>query len=104
MNTKRQLRSSLLNVDGLNEVSLDDVKCTVASKKPDIVILLETKRRLEECDIDVTIPGYSVHEALRSNVAEDKDGGGIALYTKLSDGLMFKRHTPDRAAQSPVSW
>ena len=59
------------------------------------MILLETKRRLEECDIDVTIPGYSVHEALRSNVAEDKDGGGIALYTKLSDGLMFKRHTPD---------
>ena len=93
--SKRHLRSSLLNIDGLSEVSLEDVKSTISQKKPDIVILLETKRREEECEIDIAVPGYSVHEALRSNVAGDKEGGGIAVYTKLGDGLLFKRHTPD---------
>ena len=73
------------------------MKCTVTSKKPDIVILLETMRRLEDCDLDVNIPGYSLHEARRSNAAQDKEGGGIALYTKLGDGLLFKNHAPEIA-------
>ena len=93
--SKKTLRSALLNVDGLDEVSLEDVKSTVSRKKPDVVLLLETKRRLETCDIDANIPGYSLHEARRSDAAGDKEGGGIALYTRLSDGLLFKPHNPD---------
>ena len=58
--SKKTLRSALLNVDGLDEVSLEDVKSTVSRKKPDVVLLLETKRRLETCDIDANIPGYSL--------------------------------------------
>ena len=95
IHSKKFLRSSLLNVDGLNEVTLADVEGTVVTQKHDIVILLETKRRAEENGIDIKIPGYSLHEARRSNNAGDRDGGGIALYTKLGDGLIFKRHTPD---------
>ena len=95
INSKKFLRSSLLNVDGLNEVSLADVESTVVKQKHDVVILLETKRRAEENGIDIRLPGYSLHEARRSNNAGDRDGGGIALYTKLGDGLIFKRHTPD---------
>ena len=93
--TKTILRSALLNVDGLNEVSLEDVKTTIYSKKPDVVVLLETKRRVESCDVDASIAGYSLHEARRSDAAGDKEGGGIALYTRLGDGILFKPHTPD---------
>ena len=93
--TKNILRSALLNVDGLNEVSIEEVKTTVHTKKPDVVVLLETKRRTESCDVDVNIPGYSLHEARRSDAAGDRDGGGIALYTRLGDGLVFNLHNPD---------
>ena len=94
-NSKTILRSALLNVDGLDEVSLEDVKTTVSSKKPDIVVLLETKRRVESCDLAADITEYSLHEARRSDAAGDKDGGGIALYTRQSDGLLFQPHSPD---------
>ena len=94
-NSKTILRSALLNVDGLDEVSLEDVKTTVSSKKPDIVVLLETKRRVENCDLAADITEYSLHEARRSDAAGDKDGGGIALYTRQSDGLLFQPHSPD---------
>ena len=73
--TKQFLRTSLLNVDGLSESSLDDIRGTIKSQKPDIVFILETKRRQEECHDDVTVPGYALHEALRSNISEDKEGG-----------------------------
>ena len=93
--SKKLLRCSLLNVDGLNEASLASVEATVKSKNPDVVIILETKRRSEESGINISIPGYSLREARRSNNAGDRDGGGIAVYTKLSDGILFKAHKPD---------
>ena len=92
---KKVLRCSLLNVDGMSEDSLVNVESVVGSHKPDVVFLLETKRRVEEDGIDISLPGYNVHEARRSNVADDRDGGGIAVYTKLTDGLLFKQHMPD---------
>ena len=93
--TKSILRCSLLNINGLSEASLANVETVVGSEKPDIVILLETKRRDEEPGIDISVPGYSVHESRRSNNAGDRDGGGIAVYTKLGDGILFKHHQPD---------
>ena len=77
---KSTLRASFLNVDGLNEITLEDVSGTIREKNQDIVFLLETKRRAEEIGIDISIPGYSFHEAKRSS---------------LAGGLLFKRHTPD---------
>ena len=93
--TKNVLRCSLLNVDGLGESSLANIEQVVESKKPDVVIILETKRRVEEEGIDISVPGYSLHEARRSNNAGDREGGGIAMYTKLSDGILFKQYKPD---------
>ena len=92
---KRILRCSLLNVDGMSEDSLVNVESVIGSHKPDVVFLLETKRRVEEDGIDISLPGYDVHETRRSNNANDRDGGGIAVYTKLSDGLLFKQYNPD---------
>ena len=82
-------------MDGLNEVTFDDVSSTIHKKSQDLVFLVETKRREEDHGIDISIPGYALHEARRSNLAGDKDGGGIAIYTKLTDGIIFKRHLRD---------
>ena len=93
--SQRSLKTGFLNVDGLNEVSREDVSDTIKLKKIDVVFIVESKRREEEIGIDISIPGYAVHEAKRSNLAEDKDGGGLVCYTKLGDGLLFQRHTPN---------
>ena len=92
---KGKLKTCFLNVDGLNDVTFEGVKTTVDSKKPDMVFLVETKRRCETTNIDINIPNYTLHEACRSDIANDKDGGGIAVFTKVSDGIVFKRYTPD---------
>ena len=92
---KKLLKTAFLNIDGLSEVTLDDVSDTVKDRNLDVVFLVESKRREEESVIDAHIPGYALHEARRSNLAGDKAGGGIMVYTKLTDGVLFKRHTPD---------
>ena len=92
---KKTLKTCFLNVNGLGEVTMEDVKDTIKVKEPDIVILVETKRREEEVGIDISIPGYRLYERRRSDMAEDKDGGGIVVYTRLADGLLFNNHTPN---------
>ena len=92
---KKTLRVAYLNVDGLGSATLEDVRSTVGLKNPDLCVLVETKRRLEELDDDIEIEGYELNEITRSDLANDKDGGGIAFYTKQGDGLLFKPHTPD---------
>ena len=91
LQSKKRLRSGFLNVDGLNEVTLHEVSSTVHEESPDILILVETKRREEDVPIDISLPGYYVHEAKRSDLAGDKAGGGIAVYCKLSDGDYFQK-------------
>ena len=86
---KQHLRVGLLNVDGLSLSSFEDVKTVLRDKSLDLCFLLETKRRFEERGSDISVVGYDVHEVRRSDVAEDRGGGGIAMYTKKSDGLIF---------------
>ena len=93
--SKNSLTTSMLNVDGLSDISLADVQDFVTQSSPDIVFLLETKRRLEEFGTDINIDGYDHFEVKRSDVAEHKQGGGLVCYTKKSDGLMFKKYAPD---------
>ena len=53
------LNFGLLNVDGLSDSSLEDVKSALTRKSLDLCILLETKRRYEEDGSDNGIDGYS---------------------------------------------
>ena len=91
------LISGFLNVDGLTDASLADVASFASRISPDIFVLLETKRRTEDIDSDISIDGYEHTEIRRSDLAGDKSGGGIAFYTKTSGGVLFKRHTPNIA-------
>ena len=58
-------------------------------------MILETKRREEQIGSNIDIDGYCVREIKRSDVARDKCGGGLAVYTRLVDGLVFKDYSPD---------
>ena len=67
----------------------------MVEKKPDICFLLETKRRYEEKGSDIAIDGYDLHEVRRSDTACDRGGGGIVVYTKNTEGYVFKDYDPD---------
>ena len=92
---KTTLKTSLLNVDGYTEASYNDVNNTIIRTVPDITFILETKRRIEEHCIDVSIDGYNVLESRRSDLACDRNGGGILVYTRIAEGLVFKEHNPE---------
>ena len=91
---KHALSLGLLNVDGFSPSALEDVKAAVRMKSLDVCVILETKRRYEEVGSDIGIPGYNVREIRRSDAADDRGGGGLAYYTKQSDGILFKEYLP----------
>ena len=92
---QNHLSTSFLNVDGLSEAKLADVASFAEQQSPDIMFILETKRRLEEIGTDIAIEGYETTEIRRSDTAGDKQGGGIACYTKNTRDMVFKPHTPE---------
>ena len=94
VDVKQSLKIDLLNVDGLTETSLWDVEQTIERKSPDLVILLETKRRREEIPIKVEYDDYEVFERRRSDGVGDKAGGGIMMLARNKNGLVFKEYNP----------
>ena len=93
--TKKELKTSFLNVDGLSRTSLADVHDFIDSTNPDVVFLFETKRREEQICFDIGIQNYDHFELRRSDVSKHKKGGGIACFTRKLDGLHFERFHPD---------
>ena len=91
---QNKLATSFLNVDGLSDASLAEVSSYADQRSPDLIFLFETKRRLEEIGSDVNITGYDLAEIRRSDTAEDKQGGGIACYSKNTRGTVFKPYNP----------
>ena len=91
---KHDLSVGLLNVDGFSPSALEDVKTAVRMKSLDICVILETKRRSEDVGSDIGITGYNHREIRRSDAADDRGGGGLAYYTKQSDGILFKEYSP----------
>ena len=94
MQCKCNLSLAFQNIDGLTCAKMEDVISHVSSKSPDFFFLLETKRRLEEMGFNINISGYDVTELRRSDLADEKPGGGIAFFTKNTSGLIFNRYTP----------
>ena len=82
-------------MNGLCEESLADVRSTLLQRKPDVCVILETKRRTEDQGLNIEVEGYSVTESRRSDLASDRNGGGIAVYSRISEGLVFHDYDPD---------
>ena len=93
--SKKSLITSCLNVNGLSYDTFVGVSEFVDQTSPDVVFLLETKRREEQLAFDIHLDGYDVFEVRRSDSSMHKGGGGIACYTRRSDGFLFERHQPE---------
>ena len=92
---KSRLRLAWQNMDGLTEDSMEDLRASFEARKPDLFAAFETKRREEDlCEVELNLPGYEVLEFQRSDLAGDKAGGGIAIWCRQADGLMFEQHSP----------
>ena len=63
--TKKELKTSFLNVDGLSRTSLADVHDFIDSTNPDVVFLFETKRREEQICFNIGIQNYDHFELRR---------------------------------------
>ena len=99
---KSSIKCLLLNCDGLSRVSLQDITDVVNSKNVDIVVCVETHHRAEANYDDFDIEGFKVFEARRSDVANDRPGGGISVYCKTSDGLISNVFNPNIDRQELV--
>ena len=85
------LRMAFLNCNGINEETSNDTLSLAYTHTPDIIGLLETKLREEDGVGVEDLPGYETLEVRRSDLAEDKQGGGIVVYMKNSNGLRFRQ-------------
>ena len=92
---KTSLGIGCLNVNGLKETTIMDIKSAMAEKDLDVVCLQETKRRLEDVKMKIRIGGCEVFESRRSVSNDDKEGGGLAVITKQKDGILFSRYSPE---------
>ena len=94
INKRKTLSLLYFNTRGLSQSSLSDIKVALDRKKVDIAVIVETHHRLEQTFTECSIDDYKVFETRRSDVSEDKSGGGILVYCKTSEGLMIKQFSP----------
>ena len=94
INRKQTLSFLFFNTRGLSQSSLSDIKVALDRKQVDIAVIVETHHRLEQNFHEYSVDNYKSFETRRSDVDEDKSGGGILVYVKTSEGLMFKQFSP----------
>ena len=82
-----------LNCNSLTEETIHDLTCAASSKSVNVICLTETHLRREQNIVHHTIDGFNLFESRRSDVSEDKGGGGLAVYCR-DDGPLFKLHNP----------
>ena len=87
----------MLNAKGWSTSSLTDIKSAISKKNVDIAVNIKTHFRDEQLHHNNQIEGLKSYESRRSDVAEDKSGGGILVYCKTSDGLILREHRPNIA-------
>ena len=60
------------------------------TQRPGLVGLLETKLRQVDGVREVEMPGYDVVDIRRSDLAGDKEGGGILVYSRQEGGVRYR--------------
>ena len=87
-----RIKIVLHNARGFDAVTEHDTINLITSQKPELVGVLETHLREEDGSRKVNTPaGYSMIEARRSDLAEDKDGGGIMVFYKRAQGIKIEQ-------------
>ena len=81
------------NADGWSEMSENDTRELARTQKPGLIGILETKLRQEDGSRNVEIPEYDVVDVRRSDLAGDKEGGGILVYSKQAGNVKYRERT-----------
>ena len=90
---ERNLTIMHLNCNGLTEETIHDLTCAASSKSVNVICLTETHLRREQNIVHHNIDGFNLFESRRSDISEEKGGGGLAVYCR-DDGPLFKLHNP----------
>ena len=86
-----RIKIVLHNARGLDEITEQDAVNLITNQKPEVFGILETHLREENGTRKVKIPtGYSMVEVRRSDLADDKDGGGIMVVYKQAKGIKIE--------------
>ena len=86
-----RIKIVLHNARGFDEVTEHDAVSLITSQKPEVFGILETHLREEDGTRKVNTPeGYSKIEVRRSDLADDKDGGGIMVLYKRAQGIKIE--------------
>ena len=78
------------NANGWSEISENDTRELARSQRPGLIGVLETKLRQEDGGREVEIPDYDVVDVRRSDLAGDKEGGGILVYARQTGGVRYR--------------
>ena len=85
------IKVMMINARGLDEVTEHDIVSLIKNQKPEVMGVLETHLREEDGSRKVNIPeGYSKFEVRRSDLDDDKDGGGLMIMYKKTQGIKIE--------------
>ena len=85
------IKVMMINARGFDEVTEHDVVSLIKNQKPEILGVLETHLREEDGSRKVDTPeGYSKFEVRRSDLDDDKDGGGLMVMYKKTQGIKIE--------------
>ena len=91
---KKSLSVGLLNVNGYSQTSAKDVEDAMSKLDVDVMCIVETKMRTEDRE-KIKMKGFDVYETRRADADGDKQGGGLAIFARRKDGIIFKRYDPE---------
>lgn len=94
LSRKKSLSVGLLNVNGYSQTSAKDVEDAMSKLDVDVMCIVETKMRTEDRD-KIKMKGFDVYETRRADADGDKQGGGLAIFARRKDGIIFKRYDPE---------
>ena len=86
----RSIKVVTLNARKYDDGTEHDVKEVIKHQNPEVVGILESMLREEDEGREPSIQGYNKVETRRSDVAGDKGGGGILVFTKEAKNVKYR--------------
>ena len=85
------IKIMMLNARGLDDVTEHDTINLIRNQKPEVMGIIETHLREEDGSRKICVPeGYMKIEVRRSDLEDDKDGGGIMVLYKRAQGIRIE--------------
>ena len=85
------IKVMMLNARGLDDVTEHNTISLIRNQKPEVMGIIETHLREEDGSRKICVPeGYMKVEVRRSDLDDDKNGGGIMVLYKRAQGVRIE--------------